>query len=70
MQTVVKQIVKQYDARLDKKKRLTIRGAPFNFYHVNEFSDGTLLLKPQTRIDSDEISENTLRIIDLSMENF
>ena len=39
-------IVKTYDARLDNKKRLTIRGTRYDFYRIQEFDDGTLDFKP------------------------
>ncbi len=62
-------VVKKYDAKLDHKKRLTIRGTQFEFYHVLEFSDGTLVLKPRILVDPLELSENTLRMMDKSIEN-
>lgn len=63
-------IIKKYDAKLDNKKRLTIRGTKYDFYHVEEFNDGTLLLKPRVLIDPNELSKNTPRMIDKSMDNF
>ena len=62
-------IVKSYDAKLDNKKRLTIRGTKYDFYHIQEFNDGTLVLKPRILVDPDDLSENTLRIMDRSIEN-
>ena len=62
-------IVKKYNARLDNKKRLTIRGTNYDFYFVQEFKDGTLVLKPKILVDPNELSENTLRMMDKSMEN-
>jgi len=62
-------IVKSYDAKLDNKKRLTIRGTKYDFYHIQEFNDGTLVLKPRVLIDPDDLSENTLRMMDSSIEN-
>ena len=63
-------IIKKYYAKLDNKKRLTIRGTKYDFYYVEEFNDGTLLLKPRVLIDPTELSKNTLRMIDKSMDNF
>jgi len=40
-------LTNKYDGRLDDKKKLTIRGSKFDFYHVEEFNDGTLLLRPR-----------------------
>ena len=62
-------IVKSYDAKLDNKKRLTIRGTKYDFYHIQEFNDGTLVLKPRVLVDPDDLSENTLRMMDRSIEN-
>ena len=62
-------IVKSYNAKLDNKKRLTIRGTKYDFYHIQEFNDGTLVLKPRVLVDPDDLSENTLRMMDRSIEN-
>jgi hypothetical protein len=62
-------IIKQYDAKLDEKKRLTIRGSKFDFYHIDEFNDGTLVLRPRVLIDPDELSANTLQMMDKSIKN-
>ena len=50
--------IKEYDAKLDNKKRLTIRGAKYNHYKVKELIDANLL------------SENTLKMIDKSVTHF
>lgn len=63
-------IVKTYDAKLDNKKRLTIRGTRYDFYRIQEFDDGTLVLKPRILVDPDELSENSLAMMDSSIENF
>lgn len=33
------QIVKSYDAKLDSKKRITLRNVYYDYYHVEEFGD-------------------------------
>jgi len=63
-------VVKRYDAKLDSKKRITIRGSGDDYYHVHEFNDGPLILKPRIFMDPNELSENTLRMMDKSVENF
>jgi hypothetical protein len=63
-------IIKKYDAKLDNKKRLTIRGTKYDFYHVQEFTDGTVVLRPRILMDPNELSENTLHMMDKSIENF
>ena len=32
--------IREYDAKLDSKKRLTLRGACFKYYHVQEMGSG------------------------------
>lgn len=66
MEAVIK---KKYDAKLDDKKRLTIRGSKYSFYHVEEFDDGTLLLRPRVLVDPNELSENTLYMMDESVKH-
>ena len=60
---------KEYDAKIDSKKRLTIRGARTTHYHVTEYEDGTVELSPRTLIHPDEISRRTLSMMDKAMEN-
>ena len=60
---------KEYDAKLDSKKRLTIRGARTEYYHVTEFEDGSVKLSPRELIHPDEISKRTLEMMDKAMKN-
>lgn len=41
---------KTYDAKLDTKRRLTIRNAQTDFYHVTEYEDGTVKLEPRVLV--------------------
>jgi hypothetical protein len=61
--------VKEYDAKIDIKHRLTLRGARFNHYHVQEFDDGRIVLEPRELVSPFEISARTLASIDASMKN-
>jgi len=63
------EVIKEYDAKLDNKNRLTIRGAKFDHYRVRELSDGKIELSPQVLIEADQISENTLEMIGKSVAN-
>lgn len=63
-------VIKEYDAKLDNKKRLTIRGAKFDHYKVRELSDGKIELSPQVLIEPNRFSENTLEMIEKSVANF
>lgn len=60
---------REYDAKIDSKKRLTIRGARTRHYHVTEYEDGTVELSPRELIHPDEISRRTLQMMDRAMEH-
>ena len=58
--------VKQnYDAKLDTKRRVTIRNARTEFYHVTEFEDGSVKLEPRVLISPDMLEQ-----IDASVKRF
>ena len=61
--------VKEYDAKLDSKKRLTLRGVPFEYYHVMQYGDGTITLEPRELSAPFQISEKTLDMMDKSIDN-
>lgn len=61
--------IKEYDARLDSKKRITLRGAQTMFYRVREKKDGTIELSPRVLVHPDEISVKTLATIEQSVDN-
>lgn len=62
--------VKEYDARIDLKKRVTIRGAHYDHYHVTEFADGRIVLEPRQLVAPFELSRRSLAMMDASMANF
>ena len=62
-------ILKTYDARLDSKKRITIRNPKYEYYHVVEQENGVVILEPRQLVDPLTISKNTLNTIDESIEN-
>ena len=59
-----------YDAKMDSKKRVTLRGAKYEYYNVQEMDDGSIILSPRVLVSPFEISEKTLKSMDDSMENF
>lgn len=63
-------LFKEYEAKLDNKKRLTVRESQYEYYHVSEFDDGTIILKPCVLVDANLISENSLKTMDDSIKNF
>lgn len=46
-----------YDAKLDTKRRVTIRNARTQFYHVTEYEDGTLKLEPRVLVSPDMLKQ-------------
>lgn len=65
----MKTTVKEYDAKIDSKKRLTLRESPFEYYHVEHFSDGRIVLQPRELVEPFSVSESTLEMMDKSMNN-
>lgn len=61
--------VKSYDAKVDSKKRITLRNANYDYFHIEEFSDGRIILEPRILVKPFEISANTLKMMDSSIEN-
>jgi hypothetical protein len=61
--------VKEYDARIDTKKRVTLRGASYANYHVQEYADGRIVLEPRELVAPFELSKKTLETMDASMKN-
>ena len=62
-------VLKTYDARLDSKKRITIRNPKYEYYHVVEQENGVVVLEPRKLVDPITISKKTLDAIDKAMEN-
>ena len=62
-------VVKEYDAKIDSKKRFTLRTAMFEYYHVEEYSNGRIVLEPRVLTEPFEISEKSLAMADSAIEN-
>lgn len=63
-------IVKEYEAHLDSKNRITIRDAENEYYAVKRFSDGRVLLEPRVLVPPEAISKRTLKMLDKAAKNF
>ena len=61
--------LREYDAKLDAKRRLTLRNANFDYYHVQEMDNGTIVLEPRELTIPFQISANTLSMMDQAVEN-
>ena len=62
-------VSKTYDAKVDSKKRITLRSARFEYYNVKEYQDGRILLEPRELAVPFSVSENTLAMMDAAMKN-
>lgn len=62
-------VLKSYDAKIDSKKRITIRNPKYEYYHVVEHSNGIVTLEPRKLVDPLTVSTSTLKDMDKSMEN-
>lgn len=62
--------VKDYDVHIDSKKRVTLRGAMFQYYNVKEYDNGCIMLEPRELTVPDTISARTLEDMDKAIENF
>ena len=61
--------VKTYDAKIDVKKRITLRNSRFDYYHVKEFEDGRIMLEPRELVAPFEVSQATLSMMDSAIAN-
>lgn len=61
--------IRSYDAKIDSKKRITLRNALFEYFHVEEFDDGTIILEPRELAKPFSVSSNTLAMMDSSIDN-
>jgi hypothetical protein len=62
--------VRDYTVHIDNKKRVTLRGAAYQYYNVREFSNGCIMLVPRELTVPDTISGRTLEDMDRTIENF
>lgn len=62
--------VKDYTVHIDSKKRVTLRGAAYQYYNVREFQNGCIILEPRELTVPDSISARTLSDMDRAIENF
>lgn len=62
--------VRDYTVHIDSKKRITLRGALYQYYNVKEFSNGCIMLEPRELTVPDSISSRTLEDMDYAIRNF
>lgn len=62
--------VRDYTVHIDSKKRVTLRGALYQYYNVREYQNGCIMLEPRELTVPDSISRKTLEDMDRAIENF
>ena len=62
--------MKDYVAHLDNKKRITLRGAAYQYYNVKEYGNGCIILEPRELAVPESISARTLADMNRAVSNF
>ena len=62
--------VKDYTVHIDSKKRITLRGALYQYYNVKEYDNGCIMLEPRELTVPDSISDRTIEDMDKAISNF
>lgn len=62
--------LKDYTVHIDSKKRITIRGAMYQYYNVREYKNGCIILEPRELTVPNTISAKTLSDMDNAIKNF
>ena len=70
MEVRIMTAVKDYKVHIDSKKRITLRGALFQYYNVKEYDNGCIVLEPRELTVPESISARTLEDMDRAMSNF
>lgn len=63
-------VVREYDAHLDAKGRITLREAAAEYYAVKVFDNGRVMLEPRVLVPPEAISKRTLKSLDRAARNF
>lgn len=62
--------LKDYTVHIDSKKRVTLRGALYQYYNVKEYANGCIMLEPRELVIPETISSKTLKDMDKAISNF
>lgn len=63
-------VIKNYNANLDVKNRVTIRGAKYKNYNIRIFENGCVIMEPRVLSLPNSVSKKALKAMDKSVENF
>ena len=64
------EVTKDYDVHIDTKKRVTLRGARYQYYNVKEYEHGCIVLEPRELTIPESIFARTLDDMDRAIRNF
>lgn len=64
------ELVNEYDAKIDAKRRITLRDSIFEYFHIKQYKDGTIVLEPRVLVEPNALSKKTLKMMDKSIDNF
>lgn len=64
------EVLKEYTVHIDNKKRVTLRGARYQYYNVREYENGCIILEPRELSVPDSISAKTLEDMDKAVLGF
>ena len=64
------ELVREYDAKIDSKKRITLKESLFEYFHIKQYKDGRVLLEPRILTEPSTISNKTIRMMDNSIKNY
>ena len=70
MDVFIIEINNDYFAHLDNKKRITLRGATYHYFNVNEYGNGCIILEPRELSVPKSISARSLADMDRAVSNF
>jgi predicted enzyme related to lactoylglutathione lyase len=68
MEVDIMEAIKDYTVHIDSKKRITLRGALYQYYNVKEYENGCIMLEPRELTVPDGISANTLKDMDRAIK--
>ena len=61
--------VLEYDAKVDIKKRITLRDTKYDYYHVKTYEDGTISLSPRVLTDPQVASKKIKEVVKKMRKN-
>jgi len=63
-------IVREYDAHLDSKGRITLREAASEYYAVKVYENGRVMLEPRVLVPLELVSKKALKTLDQAARHF